>query len=260
MSRKPRYTNPDSVELAVCARDGASDERARALAQRLQAPLVGSNELAGKLVVSVGQDGLALEHEGLQMSADLGSMAPRVRKDRLGRELLVKAAKIKGHDGPLRAVDATAGLGQDALLLAAAGFETVLFEQNPVIAALLADSLERAAGIPELEGAIARMHFVEGDSIAGLHQLAQPCDVVLLDPMFPERRKSASVKKKFQLLHFLEKPCTNEEDLVSAAIAAQPRKIVIKRPPKGPHLAGIKPAYSLTGKAVRYDCLVFSRS
>lgn len=260
MSKKPRQTNPDPVELAVCARDGASDERARALTQRLHAPLVGSDELAGKLVVSVGQDGLALEHEGLQMRADLASMVPRVRHDRLGRELLVKAAKIKGHDGPLRAVDATAGLGQDALLLAAAGFETTLFEQNPVIAALLADSLERAARIPELEGAIARMHFVEGDSIAGLHQLAQPCDVVLLDPMFPERRKSASVKKKFQLLHLLELPCADEEELLFAAFAARPRKVVVKRPPKGPYLAGVKPSYSLDSKAVRYDVHVFARA
>ena len=93
-----------------------------------------------------------------------------------------------------------------------------------------------------------------------LPRLDEQPEVVLLDPMFPARTKSASVKKKFQLLHFLEKPCTNEDALVSAAIAAQPRKIVIKRPPKGPHLAGIKPAYSLTGKAVRYDCLVLARS
>lgn len=260
MSNRQQHANSDSVEPAVCARDGASDERARALAQRLHAPLMCSDELRGRLVVSVGHDGLVLEHDGLQMRADLATMVPRVRKDRLGRELLVKAAKIKGYDGPLRAVDATAGLGQDALLLAAAGFETVLFEQNPVIAALLADSLERAAGIPELAEAIARMHFFEGDSIAQLHQMEQAPDVVLLDPMFPERRKSASVKKKFQLLHLLELPCADEGELLSAAFAAHPRKVVVKRPPKGPYLAGVKPSYSLDSKAVRYDVHVFARS
>lgn len=41
-----------------------------------------------------------------------------------------------------------------------------------------------------------------------------------------------------------------------AAIAAGPRKVVIKRPAKGPYLAGIKPNYSIDGKAVRYDCIV----
>lgn len=71
--------------------------------------------------------------------------------------------------------------------------------------------------------------------------------------MFPERTKSAAVKKKFQLLHHLEQPCADEETLVEAALAARPRKVVIKRPVKGPLLAGVKPSYQLAGKAVRYD-------
>ena len=46
-----------------------------------------------------------------------------------------------------------------------------------------------------------------------------------------------------------------EAELLDAALAARPRKVVIKRPPKGPYLAGKKPSYSLTGKAVRYDVI-----
>ena len=34
------------------------------------------------------------------------------------------------------------------------------------------------------------------------------------------------------------------------------RKVVVKRPVKGPHLAGVKPSYAIAGKAVRYDCIV----
>ncbi len=45
-------------------------------------------------------------------------------------------------------------------------------------------------------------------------------DVVLLDPMFPARTKSAAVKKKFQLLHLIEQPCADEEELFEAAVAA----------------------------------------
>ena len=41
-----------------------------------------------------------------------------------------------------------------------------------------------------------------------------------------------------------------------AAVSAGPRKIVIKRPLKGPFLAGRKPDYSITGKTIRYDCLL----
>ena len=149
---------------------------------------------------------------------------------------------------------------EDALLLAAAGFHVQLFEHDPVIAALLADGLARAAADPQLSPIVARMRLTSGDSVQALTarasmDVAKP-DVVYLDPMFPARQKSAAVKKKFQLLHHLEAPCTDEEGLLRAAIACGPRKVVIKRPAKGPYLAGIKPSYSIDGKAVRYDCII----
>ena len=104
------------------------------------------------------------------------------------------------------------------------------------------------------------MRLTSGDSVQALTarasmDVAKP-DVVYLDPMFPARQKNAAVKKKFQLLHHLEAPCTDEEGLLRAAIACGPRKVVIKRPAKGPYLAGIKPSYSIDGKAVRYDCII----
>ena len=203
-------------------------------------------------------DGLALVGDGMVLRADLTRLMPRLRPDRLGRELLVRAARVRGVEAPV-AVDATAGLGEDSLLLAAAGFSVIMYEKDPVIAALLQDALGRAAVVQELAPIAARMEFVEGDSIAGLRELAAsgPApDVVFLDPMFPERTKSAAVKKKFQLLHHLERPCENEAELLEAALAARPRKVVIKRPPKGPLLAGARPSHQLSGKAVRYDVIV----
>ena len=200
-------------------------------------------------------EGLALVGDGMVLRADFARLLLRLRADRLGRELLVRAARVRGVEAPT-AVDATAGLGEDSLLLAAAGFTVTMFEKDPVIAALLRDALERAANDPRLAGVAAHMTLVEGDSVSGLCDLGFSPDVVFLDPMFPERTKSAAVKKKFQLLHHLERPCDNEEDLLNAALAARPRKVVIKRPPKGPWLAGTKPSHSLAGKAVRYDVIV----
>lgn len=203
--------------------------------------------------------GLTLVGAGMELRADLAGMARRLRPGALSRELLVRAARVRGAEAPT-AVDATAGLGEDALLLAAAGFSVTLFEKDPAIAALLRDALERAAAVPELAGAVGRMRLEETDSVAALRELPQPPDVVYLDPMFPERRKSAAVRKKFQLLHLLERPCEDESALLDAALAAGPRKVVIKRPPKGPRLAGARPSYALTGKAVRYDVIVPPRS
>lgn len=213
-------------------------------------------DLPEGLELRLDQAGLTLAGSGMELRQDFREMLPRVRRNRLGRELLVRAARVRSLEGAPTCMDATAGLGEDSFLLAAAGFEVTLRERDPVIAALLEDALARALDDPDLADIAARMHVRAGDSIEALRALATPPDVVYLDPMFPERRKSAAVKKKFQLIHQLEPPCGEQEELLGAALAASPRKVVIKRPVKGPALAGVKPSYSLCGKAVRYDVLV----
>lgn len=203
------------------------------------------------------EKGLALVSDGMIVRADFSELLPRVRQDRLGHELLVRAAKIKGASNPT-VIDATAGLGEDAFLLAAAGFTVELYERDPTIAALLRDGLERAATDPASTDIVSRMHLHEQDSVSALAALEQSPDVVYLDPMFPERSKRAAVRKKMQLMQRIEHPTTAEDEttLVEAARATHPRKIVIKRPVKGPWLANIKPSYSITGTSVRYDVLV----
>lgn len=201
-------------------------------------------------------EGLTLVSGELSLRGDFTKMQQRLRRGNIGQELLVKAARIKDPQALRIAVDATAGLGDDSFLLAAAGWTVYMCEFDPVIAALLKDALVRGAEIPELADTIRRMHLLEGDSRELLKGLTFHPDIVLLDPMFPGRQKSGLVKKKAQLLQKLEKPCEDEEGLLQAAISARPRKIVIKRPLKGPFLAGRKPDYSITGKTIRYDCLL----
>lgn len=247
-----------------------------------------------KAWLAVDADGLSLTDGDQAMRGDFTKLQKRLQYHNLTHELLVKATKVKGRE-KLRVIDATAGMGEDSLLLAAAGCEVTLFEQDPVIAALLQDTMRRALEEAAFHEIVMRMQLVEGDSIDHLRKvgaadtgsdsqfgtpgdavedscpaqkapdvtanglditLKRP-DVIYLDPMFPERQKSGLVKKKFQLIHYLEAPAENEEALMQAAIAARPFKIVVKRPAKGPYLAGLKPSYSLDGKAIRYDCYVF---
>lgn len=211
------------------------------------------------LMLRLDAEGLSLVGNGQTFRGDFMRMLPRLKLDNLNREMLVKAAKIKGLEGTPTAIDATAGLGEDAILLAAAGFSVQLYERDPVIAALLEDALKKAAQTPELVDIVGRMQLFASDSLTALSQLEEPVDVVLLDPMFPARQKSALIKKKFQLLQQLERPCSDEEALMEAAVNSRPRKVVIKRPLKGPFLADRKPDYSLKGKAIRYDCIVIAR-
>ena len=202
--------------------------------------------------------GLFLTDGNLSISVDFREMLPRIKQSNLQTEMLVKAARIKGQDMPQTLIDATAGFGEDSLILAAAGFQVTMYEFDEVIAALLEDGLERAREIPELRDIVGRMKVRCEDSTIALKKLDFTPDVVLLDPMFPTRQKSALIKKKFQLIQQLEKPCSTEKELLEAAEMAKPKRIVIKRPLKGPYLADRKPSYSLKGKAIRYDCLVIA--
>lgn len=199
--------------------------------------------------------GLTLVGDGLELRGDFSRMLRRLRPQNLAHELLVRAARVKGVAHPF-VVDATAGLGEDAALLAAAGFDVLLCERDAVIAALLADALERASADERTREVAARMQLAEGDAIQTLANLQEAPDVVYLDPMFPEKRKRAATNKKLQLFQCLESPCEDEEALMTAALAARPRKVVVKRPLKGPHLAGVKPSASLAGKVVRYDIVI----
>lgn len=246
------FNNPAVVSL-----NGKNPE-AEGLAEKLNTVVL-TERPKDCLTVVFDENGVSLCRGELTMQADFSHMTDRIRQGRLQQEMLTKAAKFKGLEGPLYGIDATAGLGEDGMILAATGINMTLFEYNPVIAALLKDALARAGKIPELAETVSRMRVIEGDSIKGMEEWNGSPDLILLDPMFPKREKSGLIKKKFQLLQQLEQPCTNETDLLNAAISLRPRKILIKRPQKGPWLGNRKPDYTIEGKAIRYDCIAFPR-
>ena len=204
--------------------------------------------------------GLSFVAGNMTLKGDFSKLLSRV--NHIQQEILLKAAGMtSGNAGAsgslLKAVDATAGLGEDSFILAAGGFEVELFEHNPVTAALLSDALIRARKDPALKEIAKRMHLTVGDSKELLSKLSYEPDLIYLDPMFPEKKGSAESKKKLQMLHKIESPCSDENELLKAAMDAGPKKIVIKRPPDGPFLGGVKPTYQIIRKAVRFDCINF---
>ena len=237
-------------EITVCLQKGGQKDMAEAFARRMGTEI--SDKPGPQLTVLFHAKGVSLTGYGLSYQGDFENMLHRVTNGRLQHEMLVRAAK---SDKPGRtAIDATAGMGEDAFLLAAQGYEVTLFEQNPVIAVLLKDALRRAKKHPVLKDIASRMNLVQGNSVEGMSKLLDPVDVIYLDPMFPARQKSSLINKKLQLIQKLEPPCSAETDLFDAAISASPSKIIVKRPLKSEFLAGRKPSYTLSGKAIRYDC------
>lgn len=228
-------------------------DRARRLAEKFEVEVV--EELPTSkdaMYFLMDKTGLSFVTAGQELKGDFSRLLSRVTGGHLQHEILLKAADKLGN---MKAVDATAGMGEDSFILAAGGYDVELFEHNPITAAVLSDALLRARNTPELKDIAKRMKLTEGDSKELLKKLSYNPDIIYLDPMFPEKKKSAETKKKLQMLHQIELPCEDEEDLVKAALEAKPKRIIIKRPPDGDNLAGIKPTFSITRKAVRFDCI-----
>ncbi len=92
-------------------------------------------------------------------------------------------------------VDATAGLGRDAFLLASLGAKVTLIERSARMHELLAEGLARAAAQGgRYAETVARMTLLRGDSCTLLPELKP--QVVLVDPMHPPRGNTALVKRK----------------------------------------------------------------
>ena len=167
-----------------------------------------------------------------------------------GQPLARAIGMKKGHNPTL--IDATAGLGRDAFVLATLGATVTLVERSPVVAELLRDGLARAAQEPDLADIVARMTLIHGNAIQTLQSLPEH-EVVYLDPMYPHRDKSALVKKEMRLLREVVGDDPDTPDLLSAARQAAGKRVVVKRPNKAPFLGDQVASSHIPGKTTRYD-------
>jgi 16S rRNA (guanine1516-N2)-methyltransferase len=179
---------------------------------------------------------------------------PEVRRRVAGgkRQLLGKAVGLTKLADP-HVLDATAGLGRDAFVLASLGARVTLAERNPTIAALLADARLRALADPAAVAAASRTEIVAADARNLLGSSGGRFDVVYLDPMYPDRGKSALAKKELQLLRELAGPDADADGLLEPALVNARRRVVVKRPLPAPPLAGRAPALEFRGTQARFD-------
>mgnify|MGYP000597291153 FL=1 len=189
-----------------------------------------------------------------------GAVAHR-RKFGGGRgQSIAKAVGLKSGANPT-VVDATAGLGRDAFVLASLGCQVTMLERHPVVAALLADGLQRAQQDAEIgEWMRDRMSLRAGSALKNLQQLGFTPDVVYLDPMFPHRQKSALVKKEMRVFQSLVGPDLDADALLPAALAVAGKRVVVKRPDYAGYLNDKTPSMSIETKSNRFDVYVVSNA
>lgn len=184
-----------------------------------------------------------------------GPVGHRFRRGGGRSQALPKAVGLKGTDC-LNIVDATAGLGRDAFLLASLGAKVTLIERNTKIHKLLQEAMKRAETENEkYEKVIARMTLLHGDAIKLLPVL-EP-DIILVDPMHPPRDKSALVKKEMRIIRELVGTDTDAERLMEVALSVAKKRVVLKWPQRAEPMPNLpKPSHQITGKSTRYDVFI----
>ncbi|MDX1706051.1 class I SAM-dependent methyltransferase [Pseudidiomarina sp.] len=211
-----------------------------------------------KFVLELDTEGLALRWteypKMLPLRIDFveGKTAFRAAHASRKHEAIARACGFARNPEP-HILDATAGLGRDALVLAQLGARVALNERNPVVAALLTDALKRLEAVaPELAR---RLYFAGTDSLQPRQWLADPVDVVYLDPMYPkgDRKQRAAVKKDMQMFQQLVGSDSDADSLLDPALAVARKRVVVKRPQHADFLAGRKPESQITGKKHRFD-------
>jgi len=249
---------PESI-IAISHTEPGLADKARELAAQLGLPLYSQGENTPALLLTLTPERLELCQTGKGAEGPLfvdfigGPIEYRRRQTTSRKEGIARAVGLKGGTN-LIVLDLTAGLGRDSFILASLGCTVRMVERSPVVAALLADGIERANKEPTLSGIMARLSLVAGDSLEILRtwQGEQP-EVAYIDPMYPHRGKSALVKKEMRLIRLLVGDDEDSDALLHAALTVATRRVVVKRPRLAPALTGPAPNFAISGKNSRFD-------
>ncbi len=188
-----------------------------------------------------------------------GAVGHRLRSgEGRGQALPKSAGFTKGRTPTI--VDATAGLGRDAFLLASLGAHVTLIERSTEMHAHLQDGIARAIAAGGIYGEIAsRMTLLHGDSRELLKTLSP--DVVVVDPMHPPRHNSALVKKEMRVLRDVVGSDPDQLELMEAALQSANKRVVLKWPLRAAPMEGLqKPSHQICGKNTRYDVFMVFRA
>lgn len=233
-------------------------ESARDIASRLHLPCeMDSAEWDSCFRLQLGDQGWRLvspKNSGmgiLKLDFGRGRLGWRLRQTKRGHPL-GRAFGLSSARDSLEIVDATAGLGRDALMLAALKNRVVLVERHPVIAFLLKDAIERTAPEEIRE----RVTIENAESGEYLRTPPFAADGIYLDPMYPDRTKSALVKQEMRILRALVGADYDSEKLLQSALHSGARRVVVKRPANAPPLGDIPPSHFIKEPNTRYDVYV----
>jgi len=254
-------------QLTICIDSGIVQVPATQLAERLSLNILPINKATTPFVLNYNKNYTELIDQETNTAIHIdflsGSLAHRKKYGGGQGQAIAKAIGIKKYKLPLNVLDVTAGLAKDAYVLACLGCSMTMIERHPIIAELVRTALVEAEKAEEFQEVKQQgFKLIETDAIYYLEKITEFPDVIYMDPMYPERKKKAAVKKNMQILQKLigHEPSKeiDESKLFNLAINKAKKRVVIKRPKGAPSISNTSPTMTIESKITRYDVYVLS--
>ena len=150
-------------------------------------------------------------------------------------------------------IDATAGLGYDAFILASLGAKVTLIERSEKMYEILKNGINEGVSFGgEIENIINRMDLLFGDSKDILPKLS--AEVIMIDTMYKDKKKTALVKNNMRLVREIVGPDSDYVELLKVALNCAKNRVVLKQPRYADPIKEIrKCSHQILGKTIRYD-------
>ncbi|MCW9015172.1 MAG: class I SAM-dependent methyltransferase [Gammaproteobacteria bacterium] len=256
-----------SMSSPICITYFSENQQAtaEAFADQYHLPCLAVENAVTDLRLNFGSDYVELKdsHNNSAIHVDFvsGALAHRRKYGGGKGQAIARAIGFKQGGTPPHILDATAGLAKDAFVLACLGCPVTMLERSPVVAKLVADAIQRASEDavfkPVLEQGFQLIQANAIDHMLSINDARRP-EVIYLDPMYPEKKKSALVKKNMQLLQKLLGQDDDIEDLLNTALKTAKKRVVVKRPRGASTIASTKPTTQIESKKTRYDVYVIN--
>ncbi len=245
------------IPIAITCSDPSLISQAQSLAAQLNLNWVHSDK-SYLFLLNLTSHGLELVSTGLTpphvIFIDFLSGKTQYRLLHGGgcQQLLARAVGLRKKKD-ITICDISAGFGQDALQLAALGAEVTMLERSPIVWALLADAWTRAQQHPKIRAL--RWKLIQTDAKSFLQTLTpdQYPQVIYFDPMFPERKKSALVKKEMRILRQIVGEDADAGEILELALKVAKNRVVVKRPRLASIIPGTIPSFQMQGQSSRFD-------
>lgn len=251
--------------LSISYQSNLKREQAEAFAQQHQLNCVAFDQFDTDLLLNFADEFIELRDVNNKTSLHVdfisGSLAHRQQYGGGRGQAIAKAIGLKqGMQAP-SVVDATAGLAKDSFVMACLGCTITMLERSPIISQLVFDAIQRAESNATFNNILQQgFELINIQATEYLNNMAEKDrpDVIYLDPMYPERKKTALVKKNMQILQNLLGHDSDTSELIELALQKVKKRVVVKRPKGADAIGNNKPTMIIESKKTRYDVYVIS--